>query len=126
LARQRAAQHNLTNCEFRLGELEHLPLSDGEVELVIIGLVLQHVVDPQAVLLEAARALDHGGKLTVVEPARHEITEAREDLGEFWMGFEEHEIRSWLSAAGFSVDVIDNLPSRANKLGLVAVTAQKL
>lgn len=125
LARQRAAQHNLTNCEFRLGELEHLPLSDGEVDLAILGLVLQHVVDPAAVLSEAARALNHGGRLTVVEPARHEIIEAREDLGEVWMGFEEHEIQSWLSAAGFSVDMIEKLSSRNNKLGLVAVTAQK-
>ena len=125
LARQTAIQNDLTNCEFRLGELEHLPLADAEVELVILGLVLQHVVDPPSVLAEAARALCSGGRLIIVEPVRHEVKAARDDLGEVWMGFDGHEIREWLSAVGFIPNKVEQLPTHGKKLNLFAVTAEK-
>jgi ArsR family transcriptional regulator len=125
LARQKAVRHNLGNCEFRLGELEHLPLSDGEVERVVLGLVLQHVVDPPAVLSEAARALRHSGQLIIVEPARHEMAKAREDLGEVWMGFDVDDLKTWLSAAGFSTEEIERVSSTSAKLDLLAISARK-
>ncbi len=50
------------------GEGERLPLADGAADAVLAAVVLQHVADPAAVLVEARRVLAPGGVLVSVEP----------------------------------------------------------
>jgi SAM-dependent methyltransferase len=58
--------------EFRLGELDRLPLADGAVDVVVCSLALAHVPDLRPVLAEFARALRPGGHLVTsdVHPER--------------------------------------------------------
>ncbi len=92
----------LANVELRRGELESLPVADGELDAALLVLVLHHVADPGEALAEVARALAPGGRLLIVDLAPHERLEFRDEMGHLWLGFSEAQLGGWLSAAGFA------------------------
>jgi ArsR family transcriptional regulator len=95
------ADNGLTGIDLRLGEMTHLPLPNAAVGCLVANMVLHHAADPAAVLVEFRRVLAPGGTLLLADLARHERESAREQLADQWLGFEEAELKSWLSAAGF-------------------------
>jgi ubiquinone/menaquinone biosynthesis C-methylase UbiE len=54
--------------ELRVGRAESLPFRDGELEVVLVAMTLQHVADAGAVLRDVRRVLRPGGILVAVEP----------------------------------------------------------
>ncbi len=64
-ARELAARHGFSNVEFRLGEIEHLPVADGVADLVISNCVINLSPDKPRVFAEALRVLKPGGRLLV-------------------------------------------------------------
>jgi arsenite methyltransferase len=64
-ARASAAQHGYRNVEFRLGEIEHLPIADSSVDLVISNCVVNLSPDKAQVFRESYRALKPGGRMMV-------------------------------------------------------------
>ena len=60
-ARQRVLDSGLNGIELRLGEMRHLPVSDNEVQWVVLNMVLHHAASPQQVFCELARVLSPGG-----------------------------------------------------------------
>jgi ubiquinone/menaquinone biosynthesis C-methylase UbiE len=66
-ARMNAAQANLANAEFRLGEIEQLPLPDSSVDVVISNCVINLVPDKVRAFQEAYRILRSGGRLVVAD-----------------------------------------------------------
>jgi ubiquinone/menaquinone biosynthesis C-methylase UbiE len=65
LARSNAAKSGLSNVEFRLGEIEHLPVADDSVDVVISNCVINLSPEKRRVFLEAFRVLKSGGRLAV-------------------------------------------------------------
>ena len=64
-ARLNARKVGIDNVEFRLGEIEHLPVADASVDLVISNCVINLSPDKPRVFREALRALRPGGRLVV-------------------------------------------------------------
>jgi ArsR family transcriptional regulator len=85
----------------RDGSLENLPLPDAALDVALLSLVLHFVIDPAAVLVEAARVLRPGGRLLIVDMLPHEREEYRTTMGHVWLGFSEQQLTDWLTAAGF-------------------------
>jgi SAM-dependent methyltransferase len=64
-ARANAQKAKIRNVEFRLGEIEHLPVADGEVNVIISNCVINLSPDKAAVFKDAFRALKRGGRLAI-------------------------------------------------------------
>jgi SAM-dependent methyltransferase len=64
-ARENAAKGGYSNVEFRLGEIEHLPVADGTADAIISNCVINLVPDKKAVFDDAFRILKPGGRLMV-------------------------------------------------------------
>jgi len=64
-ARANASRGDYANVEFRLGEIEHLPVADATVDLIISNCVVNLSPDKPQVFREALRALKPGGRMLV-------------------------------------------------------------
>jgi len=116
------------NVDLRAGQLEQLPLTDGDADCALLLLVLHYVVDPADVLTEAARVLKPGGRLLVVDMLPHDREELQETMGHLWLGFSNEQMTAWLDAAGFGATQLLPLPvdARAKGPALFAARATKL
>ncbi len=109
-ARHNAASIGAANVEFRLGEIEHLPIADNTGDVVISNCVINLIPDKAQVFREAFRALKPGGRLAVsdvinVVPLSAELAAKPELLcGCIAGAAPAARIEEWLAAAGF-VDI---------------------
>ncbi|MCC7431080.1 arsenite methyltransferase [bacterium] len=107
-ARKNAQKGNYSNVEFRLGEIEHLPVADFCVDVIISNCVINLSTDKQSVFNEAFRVLKKGGRLAVSDVVATAILpeEVKKDLALFSgcvAGAELIEnIEKMLQNAGFS------------------------
>jgi ubiquinone/menaquinone biosynthesis C-methylase UbiE len=123
----RARLDGLHNVETREGELESLPVADGELDAAIAFLVLHYVAEPGEALAQAARALRPGGRLLVVDMMPHDREEYVQAMGHVWQGFEAARLEGWMSDAGLGAFRYVPLPPdpAAKGPGLFAASARK-
>ena len=123
-ARERAQGQGFGNIEYRLGQLEHLPVSDGAADLAVANMVLHHVAEPMAVLREARRILAPKGRLVVGDYALHDHEWMRNELGDQWLGFDPAQLRQWLRRAGFHHVEIRREKSDSSDLQILVASAE--
>ena len=78
--------------EFRPGDLEALPLEDGEVDAVVANLVLHHLAEFGAVVGELARVLKPGGSVVISDLRPHGEEWMREEMGDLRLGIDPEEL----------------------------------
>lgn len=100
-ARDLAQRNGVHNLDYRVGDLEDLPLEDGEVDLAMFHQSLHHAVHPEAAIAEAWRVLRPGGRVAVLDLVRHGFEQAREIYADMWLGFSQVEVEDLLTQAGF-------------------------
>jgi ubiquinone/menaquinone biosynthesis C-methylase UbiE/DNA-binding transcriptional ArsR family regulator len=88
--------------EFRVGELERLPLAAGEVDGAFANLVLHHVSDLAATLKELARVIRPGGTLVISDLLPHEEDWLREEQADLRLGLEPTKLAKLALRAGFA------------------------
>jgi ArsR family transcriptional regulator len=96
-----ARKHGIANLEYRLGDLEDVPIRSGTVDLAFLSQALHHAVHPERAIREAWRILKRGGRIAILDLSRHHFEEAREMYADLWLGFTELEIERHLKAAAF-------------------------
>jgi len=106
-ARSNAEKVGAENVEFRLGEIEHLPVADTSVDVILSNCVINLTPDKKAVFREAHRVLKPGGRLAIsdiltVEDLPEEIRSDLELIGACIGGASTvDETRQLLEQAGF-------------------------
>ncbi|WP_254765816.1 arsenite methyltransferase [Salinilacihabitans rarus] len=113
-ARENARESPHGNVEFRLGEIEHLPVADGSVDVVISNCVLNLSPEKPRTLAEAYRALTPGGRLSVsdlvaTEPLPEDLREDLDAVAACVGGAATvAELEGWLADVGFeAVEVVE-------------------
>ena len=107
LAEENRRKSGLTNVEFLRGEIEHIPLPDNSVDVIISNCVINLSGDKDQVLREAFRVLKPGGRFAVSDVVvRGEVPEVIRRSLELWAGcvagaLSESDYRSKLAQAGF-------------------------
>jgi ubiquinone/menaquinone biosynthesis C-methylase UbiE/DNA-binding transcriptional ArsR family regulator len=107
-ARGQLAQ--LENVEIRQGDLEALPMENGELHAAMLSLVLHYSPEPARALVEVGRVLRPGGRVLVVDMLPHEREEYQQQMGHVWLGFSDKQIAKFLTGAGFSEVHVRALP----------------
>ena len=127
VGREQAARAGIENIEFRVGDMEELPIDSGSVDLAFFSQSLHHALHPALALKEAARILVPGGRVAVLDLAKHRFEEARELYADEWLGFGEAELEEMLLKAGFAdveVAVVDKHPEAPQFQTLLAIGAR--
>ena len=97
-----AKRHGLQNLEYRMGEIEAVPIDDGTIDLAILSQALHHADSPLVAVREAMRILRPGGRLVVLDLLQHQFEQARELYADRWLGFAEAELAGMLERTGFA------------------------
>jgi arsenite methyltransferase len=120
LANENKRKAGVENVEFLKGEIEHIPLPDNSVDVIISNCVINLSADKDRVLREALRVLKPGGRFAVsdVVTRGEMLPEIRQNVL-LWVGcvagaLEENEYRSKLAAAGF--EEIEIEPTRIYRI----------
>jgi ArsR family transcriptional regulator len=113
----------LENVDIRNGRLESLPISDGEVDVALLFLVLHYVAEPERVIDEAVRVLKPHGRLLVLDMMPHERQDLRQTMGHLWQGFDRSVLGQWLEGAGLEHFRYHPLPADPDARGPLLFTA---
>jgi arsenite methyltransferase len=120
LANENKRKAGVENVEFLKGEIEHIPLPDNSVDVVISNCVINLSADKDRVLREALRVLKPGGRFAVSDVVtRGEVPDEIRQSVLLWVGcvagaLEENEYRSKLALAGF--EKIEIEPTRVYRV----------
>jgi arsenite methyltransferase len=107
-----AEKYKYTNCEFKLGDIENLPVEDNSVDIVISNCVINLAPDKDVVFKEAQRVLKQSGKMFVsdivlLQELPEEIRSNKELLSSCVAGaLMKNDYISKMKNAGFDVEVI--------------------
>jgi arsenite methyltransferase len=120
LANENKRKSGAENVEFLKGEIEHIPLPDNTVDVIISNCVINLSADKDRVLQEAFRVLKPGGRFAVSDVVTHgEVPNEIRQSVLLWVGciagaLAESEYRAKLLSAGF--DSIEIEPTRIYRI----------
>lgn len=124
VGRKEAKKRGVRNVSFRHGDFESLPIDHSSVNVVVFSQSLHHATHPDQALAQAHKVLTWGGRVVILDLARHRFEEARELYADQWLGFGEAELEEMLKDAGFKnieIAIVDRDPEAPQFQTLLAV-----
>jgi ArsR family transcriptional regulator len=109
LARVNLAATGLEKIDLRQGDFGALPLPSDQADTVILHQVLHYAHQPAAVIAEAARLLDHRGRLLIADFAPHHHEALRDSHAHVRLGFGDEQMAAWMTAANLEYACVDVL-----------------
>ena len=97
--------------DVRRGDMEALPIDEGQLDVAMMTLVLHHVPEPARAIAEMHRVVKRGGRVMIVDMLPHDRVEYQQTMGHVWLGFSEKTIKKFLEGAGFERTSITALPA---------------
>ena len=122
-----AKENGLKNLDYRLGDIEDLPIDDKSVDLAFLSQALHHAANPERALREAHRILKPRGRLVILDLLQHTFDKARELYADTHLGFAEVEIADLIERAGFKeieTAIVDREDSPPHFQTLLAVATK--
>ena len=101
-AKALAARRDITNVEWKKGDLARLPLRDASVDVALLSQALHHASDPERAVAEAVRILRPGGRLLILDLKQHDQTWVRSRYGHQRLGFSFKELEALLEGSGLA------------------------
>ncbi len=114
-ARSRLADKCFDHCQVRQGDLIDLAVEDGQADLVVLHQVLHFLIEPEKGVYEAARLLQPGGQMLIVDFAPHNLDNFREEFAHERLGFSQAQMALWLKRAGLVEKQMIQLAADENK-----------
>jgi len=124
VAREQAIRYGVKNVDYRLGDMEELPIDSSSVDIAFFSQSLHHALHPGRAVSEAHRILHPGGRIVILDLVKHRFEEARELYADEWLGFSEAELETMLQQANFTniqTSVVHKEPETPNFQTLLAV-----
>lgn len=126
IARSHVARAGLEHCELRHGDIFGTRLPGESADLVVVHQVLHYLNEPAVALREAARLVEPGGRLLIIDFAPHALEYLREQHQHRRLGFSDAEIGRWLQDAGLAaVEALALPPARDGGLTVKIWSAER-
>jgi len=97
--------------EFRIGNVEHMMLSDSSVDVVIGNMILHHCPHPKTAISEMARVLKPRGRIAISDLQEHRHEWLRKDHADLWLGFKTEDVAMMMKETGLDNVKVDTLSS---------------
>lgn len=110
IARETLERAGQAHVQARQGDMYRLASPNDTHDLVLVHQVLHFADEPAVVIAEAARVLQPGGRLLIVDFAPHTVEQLRIEHQHRRLGFSEAEVLSWCRASGLKGRVVSRLP----------------
>ncbi|MFD2237384.1 ArsR/SmtB family transcription factor [Aureimonas populi] len=126
LARAKLDAAGLSRVSVRQGDAYHLPFEPGSFDLVLLHQVLHHLDDPAEAVREAARTLEPGGQLAIVDFAPHAQEFLRQEHAHLRLGFSQAALAGFLEGAGLFAETSLSLEAPGEGQLTVTITVGRL
>lgn len=112
VARANLDAAGLVNAEVRMGDVFNMPVERNAFDLVVIHQVLHFLDDPAAAVTQAVRSLAPGGRLMIIDFARHDLEFLRHEHRHHRLGFDDAMVTGWFDEAGLDNVRVEALRGR--------------
>src|SRR5213594_4152937 len=99
------------NVEFKIGNVEQIPLPDASIDAVIGNMVLHHCQRPETAVKEMTRVLAPKGRLVLSDLQEHDHNSLRKEHADLWMGFKMSYVGGIMHEAGLEDVSVESLSS---------------
>jgi ubiquinone/menaquinone biosynthesis C-methylase UbiE len=100
LAEMKKKFQHVNTIDYRIGEVESIPVDDESVDYVFANMLLHHVERPQIAIKEMARILKPGGILVITDLDEHNFEFLKREHHDRWMGFKREDVKRWFIETG--------------------------